>query len=167
MKARNFLTSLKKASLIVALMVVSAPQAQAGDAKVYAGSSCVPYGSNRSPSYSRSSIYNLSASQSLDVDCPAVHDDKNIARGWVRVIDQHYSDKVSCTLNSIYFSGSSAYGWWSGQESSGSSSSLQHLAFVGNSPVNSTSHYYLSCRIPPTYNGYPSSVISYQVDENS
>ena len=97
MKRHILLTSLKTAFVAVVLAAVSVSQTHALDGHVYAGSSCVPFGTNRYPGYNFSAIYNPSASQRLYLDCPTVHDSINntISSGWVRVIDMHYSNNVA------------------------------------------------------------------------
>jgi hypothetical protein len=168
MRHHNFLKSAKAALAAFVLATLGATQAHAVDGKNYPGSMCVPWGANRTPTYYYSAIGNPSTSTDLLLDCPIVRDSitNTIQSGWVKAIDQHYYDNVSCRLDSIYFSGGAAWGWSSPTlSSSGSSGNPQHLAF-GGVGANNTAHYYYSCRIPPTFNGNVSSITSYQVNEN-
>lgn len=167
MKHRGILASVKGLLAAAGLMVIGVSQAHAVDGKEYAGSACVPYGTNnRYPSYNFSAIGNPSATQWLYLDCPAVHDARNISSGWVRVMDLHYYSDVTCSLNSIYFSGGAVWGWGTPERSSvGSSANTQQLAF-GGVGASDIAHYYYSCRIPPTFNGNLSYITSYQVIEN-
>jgi hypothetical protein len=156
-------------SMVVLTITMSASLALAEDGKIYPGSLCVRYAGTSTPSYNFSAIGNPSNSSWLYLDCPVIHDSINgsIHDGWVDTIDSHYSSDVRCSLNSFYRSGSSWYGWWSpNRHSSGSGSHKQRLYYSGLGS-NSSSHQYLSCRIPPRYSGNTSYIISYRVDENN
>jgi len=157
------------ALLAVALgMTIGASFALAGDGKIYPGSMCVRYAGTGTPSYNFSAIGNPSATQWLYLDCPVIHDTigGNINKGWVRMIDQHYSSDVRCSLNSYYRSGNAFWGWWTANKStSGSGAHPQHITFNGIG-ANSLAHYYYSCRIPPRYSGNTSYITSYNVEED-
>ena len=144
--------------------------AQAGDAKTYPGSMCVRY-SGASPSYSSSAIGNPSSTQWLYLDCPAINDSMNedLNNSWVGALDRHYSSDIRCSVNSAYWNSthSTFYGWWgSNQYSSGSGNHRQLLSWGGLSGSGETVHTYFSCRIPPTYSGNRSYIISYHTNED-
>jgi hypothetical protein len=166
MQACPRLTVFQKALVTVFMVLLSVLPVHALDGKNYPGSMCVRWSGTSTPIYNFSAIGNPSATTDLRLDCPVIKDATNISSGWVRVIDQHYSDNVGCNLNSLYRSGGSYVGWWTPWVSSvGSSGNPQHLGF-GSVGANSLTHYYYSCRIPPTYGGNLSYITSYNVTEN-
>jgi hypothetical protein len=148
--------------------VLDVSQARALDGKVYPGSMCVRW-SGPNPVYANSGIGNPGTT-TLYLDCPAAHDSINygINNGWVKVLDRHFSSPAQCNLNSLYASGSWFFGWWTPFRSSigGSASSPVETLYFGSLSSSSTAHYYYSCRVPPTYNGYVSYLMTYKVDEN-
>lgn len=162
---------VNKKSLFITMIVVMAMCASASiasDGKIYPGSMCVRYAGTSTPSYNNSAIGNPSSTSWLYLDCPAIHDtvSGNVKEGWVRMIDRHYSSDVKCSLNSIYRSGNSFWGWWtSNKNSSGSGVNPQHVSY-GGIGASSQAHYYYSCQIPPSYSGNVSYIISYYVEED-
>ncbi len=168
-------TMLKNAvlSALVGLsaMAVVPVHAWDNDAKVYPGAMCVRYsgavGDNVNLNFS--AIGNPSSTHTLRVDCPVIHDEigDGTLGAWFRAIDQSYSASVNCNVNSIYRSGSTWRGWWTPTRgTSGAGTHAQHVNFGENLGANGVSHYYLSCRIPPRYNGRISYITSYQVLED-
>ncbi len=168
MKHYYLSTSLKMFVTVICMTAIGASQAHALDGKVYPGSMCVRW-SGPTPVYNNSAIGNPGAT-TLYVDCPAVHDSINfgINNGWVKVLDRHFSNAVTCNLNSLYPSGTGFAGWWTSNKSStgGSASSPVETLPFGSLGSASTAHYYYSCQIPPTYAGYSSYLMTYRVDEN-
>jgi hypothetical protein len=145
-------------------------QGFAGDAKTQPGSMGVRY-AGASPSYNASAIGNPSSTEWVYLDLPVINDDMSNDIGYsnVRVLDRHYTSDVCCSVNSVYWNSSASafYGWWGATKcSAGSSNNLQYLITGGVSGAGSTYHQYFSCRIPPTYSGNRSYIVSYYVDEN-
>jgi hypothetical protein len=152
--------------IIVALSFVGAPSVQAGDSKVYPGSMAVRYAGTKTPSISFSAIGNPSENSWLYVDLPIINDrNKGISRGWVRVLDMSRRYNVTCTLNSIYRSGSRWYGWSTPARSSSGKASYDQILTFGSVGGRSISHYYYSAKIPPMEDGKISYITSYRVNE--
>ena len=146
-------------------------QVHAGDAKLYPGSMGVRYAGANPPSYNTSAIGNPSSTKWLYVDLPAINDDMNddVKNTWVRVLDRHYSHNVRCSFNTAYWNNSADrfYGWWGANKySTGSGNNAQVLYTGGSGGKGSSYHHYFSCRIPRTYSGNRSYIISYYVNED-
>jgi hypothetical protein len=166
MQTRRFVATLTLSLVTIAMATLGISQVHAVDGKNYPGSMCVRWSGTSTPVYNFSAIGNPSSTTWLYLDCPAVKDASNIASGWVRMLDRHYSSNISCRLYSVYASTGGYYGWVTPVVSStGSSANPQHRPF-GGIGGNSIAHYYYSCSIPPTYSGYVSYITSYQVSEN-
>ncbi|MCG8312616.1 MAG: hypothetical protein MI976_05320 [Pseudomonadales bacterium] len=159
---------LAKNSLTVAVLAVATSAAQADDQKVYPGSMGVKY-SGPTPTYSTSSIGNPSSTSWMYVDLPAINDlSDDVKASYVRVLDRHYSSDVRCTVNQAYWNNTADtfYGWWGGaQYSGGSSTNSQTLNTGAVGGTGGAVHTYFSCRVPPTYSGNVSRIISYSVTE--
>ncbi len=167
MKPRHLLTAWKMARFAMGIVALSAVQVHAVDGKNYPGSLCVRWSGTSTPVYNFSAIGNPSATTELRVDCPVVKDASNIQSGWVLVVDQHDNDGIGCNLNSLYRSGGGYAGWSTPWVSSvGRSDDAQPLGF-GSVGSNNLTHYYYSCRIPPTDAGRISYITSYHVRENN
>ncbi len=153
----------------------SASPALANDGKAYPGSLCVPWGDNRHPTYSAGAIGNPSTTEPLFIDCPVVKDNiaswgkpyfSRIEDGWVRMIDEHYTDDIACEfqfgvyLSEWYMQGSGRKG------STGSGASIQHVYFPIGKIAQKRNHAYLSCVIPPAYEGNVSYITSYYLEED-
>jgi hypothetical protein len=167
MKPRHFFTALKVLLAIVCIGAVGASNSYASDGKVYPGSMCIRW-SGDAPHINMSAIGNLSKTTWLYLDCPVIHDSifYGIYIGSVRAINQHPSSNVTCSLNSVYRTGSAYAVSWSGEVSSAGNSTDTQLLSFGSVPSSTLSHYYYSCRIPPTSSSGISYIISYTVWEN-
>ena len=166
-KSKMFRLSISAAAIAFAF---SATQGFAGDAKTYPGSMGVRY-AGASPSYNYSAIGNPSSTQWMYVDLPVINDDMgdDISSSYVRVLDRHYSSDVRCSINSAYWNSSAGafYGYWGANKySAGSGNSLQSLPTGGVGGAGTSYHHYFSCRVPPTYSGNRSYIVSYYVNEN-
>ncbi len=154
--------------LIAGALAFGVTVAQADDGKQYPGSFCVRW-SGGTPTYSWSRIGNTHTSSALRVDCPVVKDTiyGDINDGTVRVIDQHFTQSVSCNLVSFYVTDTGGLAAWASgnKETVGSSPEPKELLF-GSIGANSRSHYFYSCQIPPRYEGETSWLINYRVDED-
>ena len=94
---------------------------------------------------------------------------EDLNNSWVGVLDRHYSSNVRCSVNSAYWNNTADtfYGWWGANRySSGSGNDRQKLSWGGLSGSGETVHTYFSCRIPPTYLGNRSYIISYHTNED-
>jgi hypothetical protein len=148
--------------LLTAMLAGVTAEAQSTN---YTGSNCVVY-RGTGAAYNYSAIGN-SSSGTLYLDCPVDNQTPTtIESGWVKVQDQNNDSgsEVCCTLASIYFSGSSIYGWLSNKVcSSGYGTTWQTLSF-GSLSNSSTGHIYYSCTIPKNDVGV-SWIGTYQVSE--
>lgn len=155
-------TTLKLSVAALLLGALNLSPAHAVDGKLYPGSMCVRWAGTTAPAYSYSDIGNPSSSTSLSLDCPAVRDAATISGGAAYVVDLSYSDNISCNLVS-----SSRYSLAASptRTTTGSGTTPQVLSF-GGLGADSASHYYFSCRIPPTYLGNTSWISTYKVVEN-
>ena len=153
-------------SVIFTLSFLST-KASAQDYKTYPGSMCVKW-QGPEPTISFSSILNPSSSEYLYVDCPLIVDvtDGHVSLPYVVLLDQHYSKDVRCSINSAQRKNSTWYGYWgSNQFSEGNSTNKQEFLWYKHSKAGDYGIYYFSCRIPPTYNGNKSAIISYGAGE--
>jgi hypothetical protein len=166
MQSRPRILAFKVFLLVLGIMVLGAIPVHAVDGKNYPGSNCVRV-SGATPIYGESAIGNPSTTTGLSVDCPAVKDATNIQSGWVRVIDNHTTQVVSCTLVCVSRSGTTTSSCVRQDFSTGSSASVQELSFGSLTCLgcNNRAHYYYSCYIPPTQAG-TSWIRTYQVLEN-
>jgi hypothetical protein len=166
MQSQPLVPAFKVVLLVLGIMVLGAIPVHAVDGKNYPGSLCVPW-SGPTPIFGESAIGNPSTTMALRVDCPAVKDATNIQSGWARVIDNHTTAPVSCTLVCVSRSGTTSSACTRTASSSSNSASVQHLSFssLTCTGCNSLAHYYYSCTIPPTQAG-TSWIRTYQVLEN-
>ena len=156
-----------KAAACLAL-IGGAGIAEAGDRKVYPGEMGVKW-SGPNPVYNTGAIGNPSSTSWMYVDLPVINDDtgSGIDYSSVAVVDRHYSSDVRCSINTAYWNNSADtfYGYWGPNRSSSGSSGDQQTLSTGSASHGSTRHEYFSCRIPPTYSGNVSYIISYTADE--
>lgn len=149
---------------------VAAADNDSADAKVYAASFCVGRVNSSSViDYWRGRTINLGAGGNW-VDCPLVRDilgSGHTANAWVKVVDRHPSDNVSCGLWSQNVDSSDG---WSGnvvgQSSSGSSTAVQTLNFLVLNNFSANSSYAMECFLPGSYTGNNSQIVAYSLTEN-
>ena len=105
----------------------------------------------------------------IDIDLPVINDHVNngILRSYVRVIDRHYSEDIRCRIMSAYWSNAndSVYGSWGAYKYSDGSSNNQQVLSTGGVYSSMIRHEFFNCRIPGTYQGNSSYIISYEVHE--
>lgn len=145
------------------------PQALATDGKNYPGSLCVRWSGSTEIVYNFGQIGNDSSKTWLHLDCPAVKDSHSIIRSWVRVWDRQYGqyDDIYCRLYSMYLKDSGGMSGWFGPEAKSEGGGGAQMLETGSPGDNSLSHYYFSCRIPPTDEyGRISYIATYNVVEN-
>jgi hypothetical protein len=108
-----------------------------------------------------SRIFNNSSS-ALNIDCPVPQENNSpYTSSTVHVIDQHYSQNVTCTHYSLNETYSHYNGWWHTKSTSGSNSMPQWL-IVGNAINHTNSHYhFLACNVPAKYSGNRSGIVTY------
>ena len=158
--------------LSVAVTVASMSVAHA-DAKNYPGSMCVETSGTGKQMWF-SSIRNNSTTSTLHVDCPVVKDNVygsgTIKSAWMKVMDQHPTESVSCTLYSVYGNSSGNVSYWynSVPKTSGGNSQTWQTMNFGTRGANTISHYFFGCSIPrrSTSGTGWSYILSYQVDES-
>lgn len=162
---------MKRVFAVTALIVLLyAVQASAGqDEKIYPGFMGVPVNAQPVPVESYAGAGNPSSTQWLAMVLPLIRESQNgyVNSGWVKVIDQHYNNSVAVRLWSIDRSSvGGVRGFYSAEkESAGSGPQVQTLSFpMVDSYVGSTVHYYYA-KIPPTYSGNISYIVSYYVKE--
>lgn len=148
-------------------LAVAGSIALATDDKTYAGAACVKEGTAgvlEADLYGRA--FNRSSTATLTVICPVVRDDTGGAfdGGRATVIDQHYSQNVTCSLVNYSEWGPGWNGYIS-RTTSGSSPSPMVLNFSGANNIDSNAYYAMRCVIPPTYSGNASGVWAYKVME--
>lgn len=161
--------SLMLAILFVLLCAAMPSLTSANDAKNYPGSMCVPWNESQpAPALSYSGIWNPSSTSSLRVDCPCIKDSSSIDSGWVRAVDQHYSQDITARLCSVYRN-STGCSWTvncsSERRTTGSSCNPQQLSIGTDLAGGTYAHYYYSITIPPVYSNNRSGICTYQVNE--
>jgi hypothetical protein len=167
MRTRRLYNWFITMAAVAFVLVAGVAPTQATDGKIYPGSMGVRYAGTDTPSLNFSAIGNPSSTTWLYLDLPVIKDsiNHNIERGWIKAIDMNYYSDITGTLLSTYRNGNQWWGWTNGSmKTSGTSSGVQTLSF-GSLGANSGCHYYYSCRIPPSYNGNTSYIVSYKVDE--
>ena len=161
---------MKKQLLTLALVTfsITALPTFAVDGKVYPGSMGVRWNaSDPLPALNTSAIFNPSSTKSLRVDLPVIHDviSRRIKKGWVRVIDQHFTRNVRTQMVSVYRRCNGFRGWFSANKYSQGTSKCAQLKGFGALGSTSQAHYYYSCTIPPAYKGQRSGIVSYYAEE--
>lgn len=103
------------------------------------------------------------------VHCPVVRDIVDVGGAgdaWVKVVDRHYYDDVSCGM---WSQNVDSYDGWSGyvvsRSSSGSSTSVQTLYFPTLSNYSTYSSYTMECLMPGRYAGNSSQIVAYLMGE--
>jgi len=155
--------------LLLLLTALPAINAIAADDKIYPASECVVW-SGPNVNYSYSSIFN-NTNRVIRVDCPAIHDviGRNIRSATFTAKDRHTLQGVACSLNSVYARNVGAngqvWGWFGATISTGGSPNTWQTLGLGGAGANTSTHYYLSCSLPPVQGGRRSSLFSYRVNE--
>ncbi|WP_455209110.1 hypothetical protein [Kaarinaea lacus] len=144
----------------------------------YPAAMCVKWNSSQpTPLLSSSRIFNDSTSR-MYVDCPAVRDDFDgflhssaVESSWLSAIDTNPNDAVCTTLVKYRHSGftSTAQSASLGQRcttiNSGASLFSEKLPQGSLSLGHSDYHLYFSVRVPGTFNGTRSGIVTYNVDQ--
>ena len=144
----------------------------------YPASMCVKWNSGQAtPALSYSRIFNPSTNR-LYVDCPALRTDFNglfhnsaVESSWLSAIDRNPNDAVCTRLVKFRHTGftSTASSGSNGQEcttiNSGTSLYAQKLHTGSLSLGHGDYHLYFSTRIPGTYGGARSAVVTYRVSQ--
>jgi hypothetical protein len=154
------------------IITVGAPQAYA-DSPVYPGEMCLKWSGAGIPKYYYGGIGNASTTDWLYLDCPLVNDWYNhgaIEIATMTYRDLHPSADISCTLyNVINYGSNGAYIICSSGPLSSSGSSYEPFNFrfapVPEADVWVDAVNYISCAIPPSYSGYRSYILDYDMDK--
>ena len=154
--------------LVAATAITVASNSDAGDRKVYPGEmAAMTYGEDMVQYLG--TIYNPSHTKWLRVQLPVINDDttSGIDKSYVYVVDQHYTSNVRCSINTAYWNNTtdSLYGFWGAYKSSQGSSGNRQTLSTGAATHGSTRHEFIDCLIPPRYQGKPSFLVSYIVEE--
>ena len=149
-------------------------QAMAGQALLPA-SACVKWNSSDpEPSLAYGELRNPSSTRWLRVDCPVMRTDfdgflhdAGVEGSWIRMVDKHYNSNGNCRLVSYSHNTNSTTSYWATglRSTSGSGNHAQVLNTGSLGGENSSSHLYFSCRIPPSYSGNYSSIVSHYVNQ--
>jgi hypothetical protein len=134
---------------------------------IYSGSQCIPVENSAKLNINeRGQAFNMTTS-SITVLCPIEKDYTNGLSFSIVVwaIDQNYSQDVSC--KALYENPSTPDGSSAWVSTTGTKSTYQ---IIGTSllvqPNNSNwSHWALLCKVPPTYNGIASGILTYRLDQ--
>jgi hypothetical protein len=173
-------TAITVAVAVVAfLTTVGIPPASAGRS-LYPGEMCMKWSGAGTPKYYYGGIGNQSTTDWLYLDCPLVTDPAyndpqayGYIIAWVELRDLHPSADISCTLYNVanaYSDGSYFYKWVGPVTSASSGYPPQLLGFWGLATLDASNATlpvnYLSCAIPPSYNGsYRSYIINYSSNQ--
>ncbi len=145
------------------------PPAFAADGKIYAAAECVDAYSSGNARYSYGRAYNNASSLvDLHMDCPVVKEtvaDTSLQDGHFYVKDMHYFANISCTLATQSATSTGASGWFTTRSSTGTSSTPQKLSYPSQPMYANSGYTVFRCTVPPRYNGNPSFLVSYRVDE--
>lgn len=154
MYARSMILALTAASVL-------ASTAAFADTKSYPGHACLTHNENVTRVGSK---FQNTDTVSANVACPLVGDNTavGINSGTVWVVDQHFTDNVSCTLSVKNSDGSSVA--FSSDSTSGTNPAAQALTF-GSLVGVATGHYTLYCTLPAVYSGQSSAIVSYSFTE--
>jgi hypothetical protein len=166
--------------LIAGFIILPAISIFADDEKLYPGSMGIRWNNSLpDPVLSWGRIGNPSSTRDLYLDLPIIHDiiDRSIKSGYVSVVDSSSNRSIRCTLNSVFFFGSSTFRYRQTpprESKSVTSNGVEEKLWFpgvsnnrsGNSSLNNSSHYFYSCRIPQTSNGRRSYILSYAVKED-
>ena len=162
-----------KVSLVAFTIATLGTSQVHADEKVYPGSLCVRYAGSQAVNYYWSAIGNRSSDTWLYLDCPVVRDTIGIGvggsiyRGKVRVNDRNLDYGIECTLVAAWRH-VSGLNWWTWTNGTGAAEAGVRVIPYGTINTSSSDvYYYYSCRIPPTYNGAISEIVSYSVEEKS
>lgn len=165
------LSGLMRGAVVSILMLLVA-SATAGDPKTYPGSMGVwgmPLNSSAVPVYIFGSIGNFSETSPMYVELPVLNetDAESIKASEVRVIDQHPTSDITCTIWTTYWQNGQRKSW-SGptKKSTGMSSWVQVLNTGAVAGPKFANHSYVSCLLPPRYKGAMSVIVSYFVNED-
>ena len=140
--------SLAAAALSALASVMAQPASARQDGKGYPGSLCEELKLTRGFSIavlSTGRIFNVSTDRTMELACPIVKDIDGIGGAQVRVVDQHPTDDVVCTLRTFRFDGK--VNNEQTQRTVGASPLVRQLDFVRQSGAGS--HYELECDVPP------------------
>lgn len=157
------MTGFLRLSTLVSLSVVASTAHATTDSKTYPGAMCMEQ--------NLTSITLDSSGRAMNTDsatmtwvCPIVREWMSgyIYSATVYVLDQHYSDNVSCTLYSRTTGGSKTD--YVSASSSGSSSAATSLSY-STVAASTNGYYHLLCTVPGTYSGNTSGVVSYLIKE--
>jgi hypothetical protein len=144
------------------------PPAFAADGKIYAAAECVDASSSGNARYSYGRAYNTSTLSNLYMECPVVKEtvaDTSLQDGHFYVKDMHYLANISCTLATQSATSTGPWGWYTTRSSTGTSTSPQKLSYSSQPMYANSGYTVFKCTVPPRYNGNPSYLVSYRVDE--
>jgi hypothetical protein len=144
--------------------------ASARDGTIYPGSMCIPVsGGTRAITFG--AIANTSATSAMSLDCPVVRQETERPidpTSWVRLIDLHPTNNITCEIWATEFLSLTSGGFWSSgpQSTTGFGTHTQVLSFPGVGASN-LAHETLSCTLPVQQSGHSSHLATYKIEENS
>jgi hypothetical protein len=165
----RFKVSLPIAITISILALIQTVPATAGW-QLYPAAMCVRWSENNVvPSLSHSRIFNSSTTESMNVDCPVLHQNfdsssgNNLDYAEIGMIDDNLNADVECRLASRHQEGSYLYGWTSAPVTTYSAGTHEQVKVLSYSTPDRhpDNWYYISCKVPPVAPGRTMSGITY------
>jgi hypothetical protein len=136
--------------------------------QIYPAAMCVRWsGNNVVPSLSSSRIFNNSTTDTMNVDCPILHQNFDYYTGNslddadIGLIDDSVNNDIRCWLTSRYQVGSTLYGGTGGTRNTSYWGTYEQNRDFDPTPTSSENWYYIGCSVPPKESGRSSSGITY------
>jgi hypothetical protein len=142
--------------------------AEAADEKVFPGSLCVRLGTNNSIYYTGSGGIANPSTTTVTVVCPIVRDSVTANYSSVKVVvqDLNPSTNVACSVHATSQTGFLWHAYPNNPLPPNYSNSQLYTFNIGQLPqAIDRGSYFVTCDLPPVYNGGTSGVFSYRIDE--
>lgn len=144
-------------SIVAAGLLFGSVSETFADVKTYAGIQCVQShsGDNRflPTNFIAGGLFNFHSRRTLVLNCPLVHDQNNIRRAGVRVIDLNPNDRVCARLNAVRRIGNPGLLVKSGPfrctSNSTSINMIKQLDLGRILRLDFNTHYFISVMLPP------------------
>jgi hypothetical protein len=153
---------IRSTILALAATSVLASTPAFADGKSYPGHVCLTHNEDVARVGSK---FQNSGTAAATVACPVIRDNLNVGfdAGTVWVVDQHFTENVSCTLAAKAFDGGSVA--FTSDSTSGTNPAAQALN-LGSLAAVTDGHYTMYCTVPPVFSGQSSSIVSYLMIED-
>ncbi len=125
------------------------------------GNLCYSTTQGMSGQYAQHGIGNSSSTQAMYLACPVTIPEKNYTEGTLNFTgyDRSGNDNISCTMNWTDNTGN-AYSFVTSNTTGSDNYNVKFGNTVRVSPVGAQKIMWVSCRLPPTYNGGWMSVLT-------